>query len=199
MPPPVPPTAPAPVSVDPNPLVRAIDAVSEYSGRAVRWLVAVMVLVGAFNAVARYVGRWTGVNLSSNAYIELQWYLFSLVFLLGVSYALKHDAHVRVDVLYGRLGARGRAWIDLLGTVLFLIPFSLFMLVLSWPSVAASWRVREVSPDPGGLARYPIKAVVLVAFVLLILQGVAEAIRRVRVLRGARAVVPEEPDPRGAL
>jgi TRAP-type mannitol/chloroaromatic compound transport system permease small subunit len=197
--PPNPPPAAEPVPPDPSPLVRAADAVSEYTGRAVRWLVAVMVLVGAFNAVARYLGRWTGVNLSSNAYIELQWYLFSLVFLLGVSYALKHDAHVRVDVLYGRLGARGRAWIDLLGTVLFLIPFSVFMLALSWPSVAASWRVREVSPDPGGLPRYPIKAVVLVAFVLLILQGVAEATRRVRVLRGARAAAPEEPDPRAAV
>jgi TRAP-type mannitol/chloroaromatic compound transport system permease small subunit len=122
------PPVPSPAPADPSPFVRAADAVSEYSGRAVRWLVAVMVLVGAFNAVARYLGRGTGVNLSSNAYIELQWYLFSIVFLLGVSYALKHDAHVRVDVLYGRLGPRGRAWIDLLGTVLFLIPFSVFML-----------------------------------------------------------------------
>ena len=177
-------------------LVRAADVVSEWTGRSVRWLVGVMVVVGAFNAVARYLGRWTGTSLSSNAYIELQWYLFSLVFLLGASYALKHDAHVRVDVFYGRLSARGRAWIDLLGTALFLIPFSVFMLAASWPSVAASWRVREVSPDPGGLPRYPIKAVILVAFVLLIAQGVAEAAKRVRVLRGAPAAEAGEPDPR---
>ena len=188
MPPPVPVRLPA--------MVRAVDAVSEWTGHTVRWLVAVMVGVGAFNAVARYLGRWTGTSLSSNAYIELQWYLFSLVFLLGASYALKHDAHVRVDVLYGRLSPRGRAWIDLLGTLLFLIPFSVFMLAASWPSVAASWRVREVSPDPGGLPRYPIKAVILVAFVLLIAQGVAEAAKRVRVLRGAPAPEPREPDPR---
>lgn len=188
MPPPVPVRLPA--------MVRAVDAVSEWTGRAVRWLVAVMVVVGAFNAVARYLGRWTGTSLSSNVYIELQWYLFSLVFLLGASYALKHDAHVRVDVLYGRLSPRGRAWIDLLGTVLFLLPFSVFMLAASWPSVAASWRVRELSPDPGGLPRYPIKAVILVAFVLLIAQGVAEAAKRVRVLRGAPAGEPREPDPR---
>jgi TRAP-type mannitol/chloroaromatic compound transport system permease small subunit len=186
---------PTPVPARPAAFVRAIDRVSEFAGRAVLWLVGLMVLVGAFNALARYTSRWTGVNLSSNAYIELQWYLFSLVFLLGASYALKHDAHVRVDVLYGRLGDRGRAWIDLLGTLVFLLPFSAFMLVVSWPSVAASWRVREVSPDPGGLARYPIKTVILVAFVLLILQGIAEAAKRVQVLRGARALARREPDP----
>jgi TRAP-type mannitol/chloroaromatic compound transport system permease small subunit len=169
--------------------IRAVDRLSDLTGGAVRWLVGVMVLVGAFNAVARYVARWTGSNLSSNAYIELQWYLFSVVFLLGASYALRHDAHVRVDVLYGRLGPRGRAWIDLLGTLLFLLPFCAFMLVVSWPSVAASWRVREVSPDPGGLPRYPLKALILVAFVLLILQGLAEAAKRLRVIRG------EEPPP----
>lgn len=172
---------------------------SEWTGQGVLWLVAVMIVIGAFNAVARYVTRWTGTNLSSNAYIEAQWYLFSLVFLLGASYALKHDAHVRVDVFYGRLSARGKAWIDLLGTVLFLIPFSVFMLVVSWPSVAASWRVREVSPDPGGLPRWPIKAVILVAFVLLILQGIAEAAKRIRILRGAPAEARTEPDPRSAV
>jgi TRAP-type mannitol/chloroaromatic compound transport system permease small subunit len=190
---------PTPVPARPPAWVRAIDRVSELAGGAVLWLVGVMVLVGAFNALARYTSRWTGVNLSSNAYIELQWYLFSLVFLLGASYALKHDAHVRVDVLYGRLGDRGRAWIDLLGTLVFLLPFSVFMLVVSWPSVAASWRVREVSPDPGGLARYPIKTVILAAFVLLILQGIAEAAKRVQVLRGARTLPRREPDPRDAV
>jgi TRAP-type mannitol/chloroaromatic compound transport system permease small subunit len=190
---------PTPVPARPPAWVRAIDRVSEFAGRTVLWLVGVMVLVGAFNALARYTSRWTGVNLSSNAYIELQWYLFSLVFLLAASYALKHDAHVRVDVLYGRLGDRGRAWIDLLGTLVFLLPFSVFMLVVSWPSVAASWRVREVSPDPGGLARYPIKTVILAAFVLLILQGAAEAAKRVQVLRGARVLARREPDPRDAV
>lgn len=163
--------------------VRAADRLSDWTGRAVLWLVGIMVLVGAFNAVARYVSRWTGANLSSNAYIELQWYLFSLAFLLGGSYALRHDVHVRVDVLYGRLSARGKAWIDLAGTVLFLLPFCVFMLAVSWPSVLASWRVRETSPDPGGLARWPIKAVILLAFLLLIVQGVAEAAKRVRTIR----------------
>ena len=171
-------------------LARAIDGLSEIVGRVILWLVGIMIVAGAFNAVARYAGRFGGPNLSSNAYIELQWYLFSLVFLLGAAYALKHDAHVRVDLIYGRVTPRGRAWIDLLGTILFLIPFSVLMLFVSWPSVRASWQVREVSPDPGGLPRYPIKAVVLVAFALLILQGISEVIKQIGVLRGA-APLPE--------
>lgn len=180
----------------PPAFVRAVDALSEWTGRAVVWLVGLMVLVGAGNAVLRYVGRWTGAHFSSNAWVELQWYLFSVVFLVGASYALRHDAHVRVDVFYGRLSPRGRAWIDLGGTVLFLVPFSVFMLVASWPSVAASWRVREGSPDPGGLPRWPIKAVVLLAFALLLLQGLAEAVKRVRVLRGEAPPPAPERDPR---
>jgi TRAP-type mannitol/chloroaromatic compound transport system permease small subunit len=180
-PPPAPATPPVP------PPGGIVDRMSDVLGRTVRWLVGVMVLVGAFNALARYLSRGLGVNLSSNGWIELQWYLFSLVFLLGASYGLRHDAHVRVDVLYGRLSDRARTWIDLLGTMLFLVPFCVAMLVLSWPSVAASWRVREVSPDPGGLPRYPIKAVILVAFALLLLQGLTEALRRVRRLRAAAA------------
>jgi TRAP-type mannitol/chloroaromatic compound transport system permease small subunit len=163
---------------------RAIDALSRTVGRWVAWLTFAMVLVGAFNAVARYFDRAVGGGLSSNAYVELQWYLFSLVFLLGAPYALRADAHVRVDVLYGRLGPRGRAWIDLLGGVLFLIPFCVFALVISWPSVRDSWSVREVSPDPGGLARWPIKAAVLVAFGLLLLQGLSETVKRAALLLG---------------
>lgn len=176
---------PPPEGRTPGSVPRAIDRLNDLVGRAIRWLVAVMVLIGAYNAVARYLNRYTETNLASNAYLEAQWYLFSLIFLLGAAYALKEDAHVRVDVLYGRLGPRGKAWIDLLGTVLFLIPFSVAMLWLSWPSVAASWAVREVSPDPGGLPRYPIKTVILVAFVLLLLQGVAEIFKQVALLRGA--------------
>ena len=166
----------------------AIDRFSEVIGSVLMWLLAAMVLIGALNAVARYLGRFTGVHLSSNAYMELQWYLFSIVFLLGAGYALRFDSHVRVDVIYSQLSPRTRAIIDLAGTLLFLIPFSVFMLLVSFPSVASSWRVREVSPDPGGLARYPIKAMVLVAFVLLILQAISEIIKQVAILRGAPVV-----------
>ncbi len=169
-----------------------IERVNENVGRFTAWLVLVMTLVGAYNAVVRYLGRHLGANLSSNAYIELQWYLYSLIFLLGAAYTLKHNAHVRVDVFYGRVTQRMRAWINLLGTALFLLPFSVLTLWLSWPSVRNSWIVREGSPDPGGLPRYPIKSVILVAFVLLVLQGIAEIIRNVAILRGRARETPKE-------
>ena len=176
----------------------AIDRLSDAIGAVLMWLLGAMVVIGALNAVARYLGRFTGVNLSSNAYMELQWYLFSIIFLMGAGYAMRHDAHVRVDVFYGQLGPRWRAIIDLVGTVVFLIPFSVFMLLVSFPSVASSWRVREVSPDPGGLVRYPIKAMVLVAFVLLIVQAVSEIIKQVAILRGAPLeIVPSHHLPEG--
>jgi TRAP-type mannitol/chloroaromatic compound transport system permease small subunit len=162
----------------------AIDGLSERLGGWVGWLTLAMILVGAFNAVARYLGKFIGVNLSSNAYIEAQWYLFSAVFLLGAAHTLHRDQHVRVDVLYGRLSQRGKAWLDLAGTVLFLIPFCVFGLVISYPTVRNSWAVWEVSPDPGGLARYPIKTMMLVCFGLLLLQACSELIKRIRVLRG---------------
>lgn len=167
-------------------LSRAIDRLNGAIGRFVGWLTLAMVLIGAYNAVVRYLGGYLGRNLSSNAYLELQWYLFSLVFLLGASYTFRQGAHVRVDLLYGRLAERGRAWIDLVGTLALMMPFTLFALWLSWPSVRNSWAVREVSPDPGGLARYPIKSMILLAFVLLALQGISQVIRQVAVLRGAR-------------
>lgn len=168
-----------------------IDRVDRRIGRFAGWLLLAMVLIGAWNALGRYFGRFLGLTLSSNALLELQWYLFSMVFLLAAADTLRRDRHVRVDVVYGRLGERGRAVIDFLGTVLFLIPFSLFMLVVSWPSVASSWQVREGSPDPGGLPRYPLKALVLVAFVLLLLQGSAEAVRAWRRWRGDGAATDE--------
>ncbi len=171
--------------MDPSRFTSAIDRLNDWIGSVIRWLVLLMVLVGAYNAVARYVTRYVDVSLTSNALIDLQWYLFSLVFLLGAAYALNHDVHVRVDVLYSRFGARGRAWIDLLGTLLFLLPFSAVMLWVSFPAVRNSWVIREVSPDPGGLVRYPSKAVILVSFSLLLLQGVAQALKHVAVIRGA--------------
>jgi TRAP-type mannitol/chloroaromatic compound transport system permease small subunit len=164
---------------------RGIDRLNDAIFAFVRWLTLAMILLGAYNAIARYVTRWTGVPLATNAYFELQWYMFSLVFLLGAAYGLNRDVHVRVDVLYARLTARTRAWIDLLGTLLFVVPFSVMMLITSWPAVRNSWAVREVSPDPGGLARYPIKTAILICFALLLLQAVALMIRRTAQLRGA--------------
>ncbi len=167
--------------------VRAMDRVTGRLGRAISWLALAMILIGACNALARYAGRFIGVNLSSNLYLELQWYLFSLIFLLGAGFALKEDAHVRVDVVYGRMSERSRAWINVVGSALMLMPFCVFVLWVSWPSVWNSWVVREGSPDPGGLPRYPLKSVIIVAFVLLMAQGVAELAKSVRTLRRTAA------------
>ena len=127
------------------------------------------------------------MSLSSNAYLELQWYLFSLIFLMGAAYGLNHDYHVRVDVLYERLGRRARAWIDLIGTVLFLVPFAVMMLWVSWGPVVRSWGILETSPDPGGLPRYPIKTVILVSFFLLLLQAISQIVKRPPVRASTRS------------
>lgn len=165
-------------------IASAIDRFSKRTGQWLCWLTLGMVLVGALNAILRYTARFTGLSLSSNMYIELQWYLFSLVFLLGAAYTLQSDSHVRVDVLYGRLSAKGKAWIDLTGTVVFLIPFCILMLWVSWPAVMNSWAVLEGSPDPGGLPRYPIKTAIPIAFLLLLVQAFSMLIRSVAAIRG---------------
>jgi TRAP-type mannitol/chloroaromatic compound transport system permease small subunit len=164
-------------------VARAIDAVTGGIGRAAAWLALAMVLIGAFNAVARYLGRYLGVHLSSNSYLELQWYLFSLMFLLGAAWVLREDRHVRVDVLFGRVSARTQSLINILGTLLLLVPFSAFVIWVSAPVVRNSWRIREMSPDPGGLPRYPLKAMILVCFALLLAQAVSELIKEVHRLR----------------
>ncbi len=159
-------------------LARRFDRLSASFGRALAWLALAMVLIGAFNALARYGGKALGVNLASNGLLEAQWYLFALLFLLGAAPTLAADRHVRVDVFYGRLSERRKALVDLLGCLVLLLPFCVFALVVSLPSVQASWAVWEVSPDPGGLPRWPIKTAVPLAFVLLVLQGVSFAIQR---------------------
>jgi len=161
-----------------------IDSFTGKLGVGVSWLTVLMILIGAYNSIVRYTGRFFGWNLSSNMYLELQWYLFSLIFLLGAAHALRQNSHVRVDVLYDRFSAKVRAWIDLVGSIIFLIPFSALTLWFSWPAVADSWSRLEGSPDPGGLPRYPIKSVILIAFVLLIVQAVSEVIHQIAFLRG---------------
>ena len=163
---------------------RGIDRMNTWIGKGASLLVLAMVALGAFNAIARYSGRFIEVQLSSNAFIELQWYLFSLLFLLGAGWTLKKDQHVRVDVLFGRLKPRAQAWIDLVGALLFLLPFCVFALWVSFPSVQNSWAVWEQSPDPGGLPRWPLKSMILVSFALLLLQGISELIKRIGRLRG---------------
>jgi TRAP-type mannitol/chloroaromatic compound transport system permease small subunit len=176
-----------------------VDGLNDRIGAAIRWLALIMVLVGAFNALARWLTRYTGVSLSSNAYLDMQWYMFSLIFLLGAAYGLNHDVHVRVDVLYARLGRKARAWIDLAGSVLFLLPFTLVMLWVSWPAVSNSWSIREVSPDPGGLPRYPIKAVILLSFALLLLQALSQIVKQIEIITGDEATASASPGPEDSL
>ena len=179
-------------------VARGIDRFNEWTGRGLYWLTFVMVGVGAFNAIARYVDPYTGFGLSSNMWIELQWYLFSILFLLGAAYTLKVDDHVRVDVLYTNLSRRGKAWINVLGTLLFLIPFCAVVLWMSIPFVSNSWAILEGSPDPGGLPRYPIKTIIPLALILVMGQGLSLIIREIAVIRGKDGgdVYDEESRPR---
>ena len=155
----------------------AIDLLNEWIGRLTYWLVLLMVAVGVWNVIGRYIGRIVGINLTSNAFIEIQWYLFDIVFLFGAAYALKYNEHVRVDIFYKGWSRRRQALANFLGNILFLIPFSSLIIYYSWGTIANSWRIKEISPDPGGLLRYPIKSAIIVGFILLILQGISEAIK----------------------
>ncbi|MGD1903146.1 MAG: TRAP transporter small permease subunit [Geitlerinemataceae cyanobacterium] len=183
-------------------LSRSIDRLTESIGKLVLWLVLVMVAIGMWNAVGRYIGQAIGVGLSSNAFIEAQWYCFSLLFLLGASYTLKHDEHVRMDMLYNTWPPQRRALANAIGAALFLVPFSALTLWFAWKPVSNSWKIQEVSPDPGGLPRYPIKAMILVCFVLLIVQGISEIIKNVAIVTGHRtppgsAIDPNQIAPNG--
>ncbi|MCC0176307.1 TRAP transporter small permease subunit [Waterburya agarophytonicola K14] len=159
------------------PIARAIDLINEWIGRLTYWLVLLMVVVGAWNVIGRYIGRIIGINLTSNAAIEIQWYLFDVVFLFGAAYALKYNDHVRVDIFYKGWSRRRQALANFLGSIFFLIPFSCLIIYYSWGTVLNSWKIGEMSADPGGLPRYPIKSAIIFAFILLILQGISEAIK----------------------
>lgn len=161
---------------------RAIDALNERIGRLMLWLILACTLISAANAIARY-----GFNYSSNAFLEIQWYLYSLVFLGAAGYTLKHNAHVRIDLVAGRLSQRAQAWIDVFGGLFMLLPVCLIIFWFGWSAAMESYRVNEISGDAGGLPRWPIKFLVPAAFALLILQGFAETIKRIAFLRG---VVP---------
>lgn len=166
----------------------AIDALNNRVGRALRWLVLVAVLVSAGNATVRYL-----FNISSNAWLEVQWYLFSAVFLLCAGYTLLHNQHVRIDIVSGRLSRTARAWIDILGTLFFLMPMAVLILWLSWPVFVDAWTTGEMSSNAGGLMLWPARLLVPAGFLLLILQGVSELIKRVAFLAGA-APDPAEKD-----
>ncbi|HXV08946.1 MAG TPA: TRAP transporter small permease subunit [Burkholderiales bacterium] len=158
---------------------RAIDALNERIGRVILWLVLVMVLVSSGNAVSRYL-----LNISSNAWLELQWYLFAVVFLLCAGYALLHNEHIRIDVVSSHLSRRTQMWIDVFGTIFFLFPVAGTIMWLSWPIFVNAWVSGEMSSNAGGLIRWPARLMIPVGFFLLTLQGVSELIKRVAFLRG---------------
>jgi len=157
---------------------RAIDALNAKIGQALIWLVLVMALVSAGNAAFRYL-----FNLSSNAWLELQWYLFSSVFLLCAGYTLLNDEHIRIDVVSSHLSRRTQIWIDIFGTLFFLLPVSIFIMWLSWPVFMNAWTSQEISSNAGGLIRWPVRLLVPLGFFLLSLQGLSELIKRVAYLR----------------
>ncbi len=158
----------------------AIDAMNMWIGKSSAWLGLVAVLVCAATALARYT-----LNIGSNAWLELQWYLNAAVFLLIAAYALKRDEHVRIDVIAGRLSIRAQAWIDIVGGVAMLIPAVAIIAWYSFPSLINSWQIEEYSSDPGGLIRWPVRLLIPVAFTLLGLQGISEIIKRAAFLSGA--------------
>jgi TRAP-type mannitol/chloroaromatic compound transport system permease small subunit len=160
-------------------LSRLIDSISSAIGHATYWLVLVAVLISSGNAVMR-----KAFDISSNAYLEIQWYLFSAIFLLCAGYTLLKNEHVRIDIVTGRFSARTRAWIDVFGLLFFLFPTCYLFIDLGGPFVATSFQQGEMSANPGGLIRWPVKLLVPVGFMLLALQGLSELIKRAAFLRG---------------
>jgi TRAP-type mannitol/chloroaromatic compound transport system permease small subunit len=157
----------------------AIDRVNDGFGRVATWLVLFACLISAGNAASRYV-----INASSNAWLEVQWYMFSGMFLLGASHTLRVNEHVRVDIVYTNVSERRRIWIDVLGLIFFLLPATLVLTWMSWPFFVESWIRFEASSNAGGLIRWPAKILMPIGFALLSLQGISELIKRIAMLQG---------------
>jgi len=164
-------------------LSRGIDRINEAIGRSVAWLILVAIIVSATNAIIRKV-----LNTSSNAWLELQWYLFGAAFMLAAAYTLKQNEHIRIDIVYGTFSRRVQHWIDLLGHILFLMPIVLLMIYLLIPYTLSAIRSGEMSSNAGGLIIWPARAILLAGFVLLGFQGISEIIKKIAVMRG---VIPD--------
>jgi TRAP-type mannitol/chloroaromatic compound transport system permease small subunit len=160
-------------------LSRGIDRINGLLGRIADACVFLAVVISAANAMSRYA-----FDISSNAWLEIQWYLFAAMVLLGASYTLRVNEHVRVDIVYTQLSDRGREWVDILGTLVFLIPSMLLIAWFAWPFFYESWKIQEMSMNAGGLIRWPVKALLVFGFLLVTMQGVSEVIKRVAALRG---------------
>lgn len=164
-------------------LSRVIDAFNELIGKLIRWLVLATVLISAVNAIVR-----KAFNIGSNAYLEVQWYLFAAVFMLGAGYAFLRNAHVRIDFISSKLSKRTNAMIDILGIVVFVIPLCLILITLSWPFFVNAWNTGEMSSNAGGLIRWPVYLLVPVGFSILLAQSLSELVKRIAFLKGA---IPE--------
>jgi TRAP-type mannitol/chloroaromatic compound transport system permease small subunit len=160
-------------------LAAFIDKSNERIGRIAVWMVLLSCLISAGNAASRYA-----FGLTSNAWLEIQWYSFACMVMLGAAYTLRRNEHVRVDVMYGRLHPRTRAWIDLFGFILFLMPTCVILAAMSWPFFLNSFLSGEISSDAGGLIRWPAKLLLPVGFAMLIAQGISEIIKRIGWLAG---------------
>ncbi|KSV65817.1 TRAP transporter small permease subunit [Ensifer sp. ENS08] len=158
---------------------RLIDTITEFIGKSVSWLILAAVLVSAGNAVIRKI-----FNMSSNAWLEAQWYLFGAAFMFAAAYTLSQNEHIRIDVVYGQFSRRVQHWIDLLGHLLFLMPFVLLVLYYLFPYVKMSYVSGEVSSSAGGLIIWPAKAILLFGFLLLAFQGVSEIIKKIAIMTG---------------
>ncbi len=158
---------------------KRIDAFSEWMGRWVAWLVLLAVLISAGNAVMR-----KAFNMSSNGFLEIQWYLFAAVFLLASGYTLLRQEHVRIDVISGRCSKRTQIWIDIIGLCVFLLPFALIIIRLSMPLVLNAYATQEVSSNAGGLLRWPVFALLPLGMLVLSIQAVSELIKRIAFLKG---------------
>ena len=164
-------------------LSRGIDRVNGVIGRSVIWLILAAVLVSAANAVVRKV-----LNTSSNAWLELQWYLYGAAFLGAAAYTLKENEHIRIDIVYGLWSRRTQHWIDLLGHLLFLMPFVTVMIWYLWPWMLRSYHSGEVSTNSGGLILWPAKLLLVIGFVQLFFQGISEIVKKIAVMRG---IIPD--------
>ena len=158
-------------------LSRAIDYVNDRFGEVANWLVLFACLISAGNATSRYL-----FSASSNAWLEVQWYMFAGMVLLGGPYTLRLNEHVRVDLVYSALSERARIWIDIVGCLLFLLPICVILIYFTWPWFVESWRIDETSSNAGGLIRWPVKLILPVGFTLMALQGVSELIKRIEAL-----------------
>ena len=158
---------------------RLMDRTSERIGHTIYWLVLAAVLISCVNAIIRKAFNW-----SSNSLLEIQWYLFSAIFLFCAGYTLLRNQHVRIDVISGRLSKRAQAWIDVLGTLLFLLPMAIMIMYLSWPVFIQAYERHEVSTNAGGLIIWPARLLVPIGFLLLAAQGISELIKRVAFLKG---------------